>query len=110
MVIQSNCSFVDNADTPIVSKTFVNGQGDVLSLQIDGANGVYYIEGRNNKDGDWVSIAGINISDFSPCKNGFTKAGLYELGIIGIREIRARIAETSGTVSIFGQIISSGEV
>jgi hypothetical protein len=48
MVIQKNCDFVKNASAPIVSKTFVNASGDVLTLQISGADGLYHLEGRNN--------------------------------------------------------------
>ena len=110
MIIQKNCDFVTNIDSPIISKVFPNSSGDILSLQISGNEGMYYIEGRNNSDGDWVSLAGINLSDFSAVRGGFTKPGLYELGIIGIRQIRARVESASGNVSIFGQIISSEEV
>lgn len=110
MVVQSNCTFVENANTPIVSKTFINSQGDVLSIQICGATGVFHLEGRTNKDAEWVSLAGIDLSDFSAHKGGFTKPGMYELGIIGVRQLRARVESTTGDVSIFGQIISSGEV
>lgn len=110
MVIQSNCKFIENVNTPTVSKVFSNAHGDTLSLQISGADGKYYIEGRNNTKGDWVSLAGINLSDFSPVRGGFTTAGLYELGIIGIRELRVTVESVAGeNVSIFGQIISTEE-
>ena len=42
-------------------------------------------------------------------RGGFTKPGMYEIGIVGIREIRARIESVSGDVSMFGQIISTEE-
>ena len=32
MVIQKNCEFVKNSNTPIVSKTFSNALGDTLTL------------------------------------------------------------------------------
>lgn len=110
MVIQSNCNFVEKTNTPIVSKPFVNSQGDVLALQISGATGVFHIEGRNHRNGDWVSLAGINLTDFTPVRNGFTKPGMYEIGIVGIRELRARVESVNGKVSMFGQIISTGEI
>lgn len=109
MIVLGNCKFANNTRTPIVSKTFFNAHGDVLSLQIDGADGVYHIEGRSNPKGEWVSLAGINLNDFSAVKGGFKTAGIYELGIGSIRELRARIESTSGNVTIFGQIISMEE-
>ena len=109
MVIQKNCEFVKNSNTPIVSKTFSNATGDTLTLQISGANGLYHLEGRNRSHHDWVSLAGIDLSDFSAVRGGFAKAGLYEIGIVGIRELRVRIERAEGNVSVFGQIISTEE-
>lgn len=109
MVIQKNCEFIKNSNTPIVSKVFPNASGDILSLQITGGDGLYHLEGRNNRNGEWVSLAGVNLSDFSAIRGGFTKAGLYEIGIIGIRELRVRVERVSGNVSVFGQIISVEE-
>lgn len=111
MIIQKNADFFKGMNTPTVSKTFPNSQSDVLSLQIGGdfSAGLFHIEGRNHRDGEWVSLAGIDLSDFSPVRGGFTKPGMYELGIVGIREIRARIESVSGNVTMFGQIISTEE-
>ena len=109
MVIQKNCEFVKNSNTPIVSKSFPNATGDVLTLQISGADGTYYVEGRNSQHHDWVPLAGINLSDFSAVRGKFLKAGLYEIGIVGIREVRVRVESVSGNVSIFGQMISTEE-
>lgn len=110
MVIQKNIEFFKGMNTPTVSKTFPNATGDILSLQISGDfSGVVHLEGRNNRNGDWVSLAGINLSDFSVARNGFTASGMYEIGIVGIRELRGRIESTSGNVSMFGQIISTEE-
>lgn len=110
MVIQKNCEFLKNSNTPIVSKVFSNASGDILSLQITGDDGVYHVEGRNNRKGDWVSLAGVSLSDFSAIRGGFTKPGLYEIGIIGIRELRVRVESVSGSVTVFGQIISAEEI
>lgn len=109
MVIQKNCEFIENSTTPTVSRHFSNATGDVLTLQITGADGVYHLEGRNSRHHDWVSLAGINLSDFSAVRGGFTKAGMYEIGIMGVRELRVRVESTLGKVSIFGQIMSSEE-
>lgn len=109
MVIQKNCEFVTNANAPIVPKVFSNATGDILTLQITGADGVYHLEGRNTTEGNWVSLAGINLSDFSAVRGGFTKEGIYEIGIVGIRQLRFRIESASGNVSAFGQIISTEE-
>ena len=109
MVIQKNCDFITKSNASIVSKVFPNATGDTLTLQIQGANGVYHIEGRNKDEHDWVSLAGIDLSDFSAIRGGFTKAGLYEIGIAGVRQLRARVESTEGEVSLFGQIISMEE-
>ena len=111
MVIQKNCRFVKNQDSPIVSDIFSNTSSDLMSLQIDGSFSACLIklEGRTNSDAEWTSLAGINLSDFAMAKT-FTKAGIYELGIIGIREVRVEVLSVSGgTVSVFGQMISSEE-
>ena len=110
MVIQKNCEFIKNSDSPAVSKVFRNATGDALALQISGADGSYIVEGRNNSQLDWVALGGINLTDFSAVKGEFSKVGIYEIGIVGIRELRVRVEETSGLVSIFGQIISTEEV
>jgi len=109
MVIQKNCNFVTNTNAPIVSKIFTNATGDVLTLQISGANGVYHLEGRNNSNGDWFPLAAINLSNFAAVKGSFTTPGIYEIGIVGIRELRARVESAEGNVSMFGQIISTEE-
>ena len=109
MIIQKNCEFIKNSNTPEISKIYSNSSGDTLTVQISGANGLYYIEGRNNSNNEWVPLAGINLSDFSAVKETFTKAGLYELGIVGVRELRVRVEKAEGLVSIFGQIISTEE-
>ena len=109
MIIQKNCDFIKHTTSSTISKPFSNTTGDVLSLQINGADGVYKLEGRNSSKGDWFSLAGINLSNFSAVRDGFTKAGIYEIGIVGIREMRVRVESTQGEVSIFGQIISTEE-
>lgn len=109
MVIQKNCDFITNSNTPTVSKIFSNSSGDTLALTISGANGVYHLEGRNNSSYDWIPLAGINLSDLSVVRGAYTQAGVYEIGIVGIRELQVRVASIEGDVSIFGQIISTGE-
>lgn len=109
MVIQRNCDFISNTSSPIISKPFFNSTGDILALQITGADGQYVLEGRNSTSHNWAVLAGINLSDFSVAAGGFSKEGLYEIGIVGVREMRVRVVETSGEVSITGQIISTEE-
>lgn len=108
MLIQKNCDFLTTS-IPMESKSFTNSSADVLALQISGADGVYYLEGRNKSTNDWVSLAGISLSDFSAVIGGFKKAGMYEVGIIGVREVRVRVESTQGKVTIFGQMISTEE-
>ena len=102
MVIQKNCEFINGSSTPTVSKVYPNATADTLTLQIYGANGLYHLEGRNTSKGDWVSLAGIDLNDFSAIRGGIKKPGIYEFGIIGIREIRVRVEVAEGEVSIFG--------
>lgn len=109
MIIQQNCDFIVKQNTPIISKEFSNSTGDILALQIEGSNGLYHLEGRNNSKCTWTPLAGINLSDFSVVRDGFTKAGIYEVGIVGIRQIRVRVESVEGIVSIYGQIISTEE-
>lgn len=112
MVIQSNCNFAKNINAPAISKVFTNAEGDVLTVQISGGftSGLVHIEGRNNVNGNWISLAGISLSDLALNKGGFTKAGLYEIGIVGVREIRANVESVSGgNISVYGQIISTQE-
>lgn len=111
MIIQKNAAFFRSMSTPTVSKAFSNSASDVLAVQISGdfTTGKFHVEGRNNERGDWVSLAAIDLSDFSPVRGGFTKPGMYELGIVGIREVRARIEAVNGNVTMFGQMISTEE-
>jgi hypothetical protein len=102
MVIQKNCDFITKTNIPIVSNSFSNATGDTLTLQISGADGVYRLEGRNSSKGDWFPLAGINLSDFSAARGSFTKAGIYEIGIVGIRELRVNVESVQGEVTIFG--------
>lgn len=111
MIIQSNLHLAKNISAPTVSKIYANHTGDTLSLQISGnfTSGVFHIEGRAHPAGAWVSLAGINLSDFSVSRGGFTQSGLYEIGIAGVREIRSNIEAINGTVTLFGQILSMEE-
>lgn len=109
MMIQKNCNFITNATSPCVSEIVSNSTGDILTIQISGADGEYYVEGRNFGAGDWVVLGGISLTDFSVETDGFSLPGLYEIGVIGVRQLRVRAAAMSGEVTIFGQLISSEE-
>ena len=109
MVIQKICRFISNTTSPIVSKIFPNPYADTLTLQIDGANGLYHVEGRTSAHDAWVSLAGIDLGELTAVRGGFTKAGIYELGVVGIREIRVRVERVDGEVSVSGQLISAEE-
>lgn len=108
MIILQNCKFAQNESSSYVSRTFFNAAGDALTVQVDGANGKYYIEGRTHSSMEWVPLAAINLQDFTVASS-ITTPGIYEMGISGIRELRARIEEVNGLVTIAGQIISSEE-
>lgn len=112
MVIQNKAQFFEDVNTSKTSKIFVNPLADVLDLQVQGEFSAVelVIEGRLNKDSEWVSLAGINLSDFSIAANGLTKKGIYEFSVIGVREVRARVSNLNGTISVFGYFISSEEV
>lgn len=112
MVIQSNCKFAKNINAPTVSKVFPNAEGDILAVQVSGdfSSGIVHIEGRSDPSGDWVSLAGVSLGDLAIARGGITKPGMYEIGVVGVREIRANIESVSGgKMSVFGQIISTEE-
>lgn len=109
MIIQKNCDFIIDSSEPKTSKSFSNSQSDVLTLSVSGANGVYYLEGRNSNRTEWVSLAGVNLNDFSVAKGVITAPGIYEYGVVGIRELRVRVESAEGPVTILGQLISTEE-
>ena len=108
MIIQKRCVFIMDAVDAIVSYPVYNNMSDVLVLEIQGDDGEYVIEGRASDDGVWVPLAGINVSNYkmSPTQ---TSAGVYEYSVIGLRELRAKVISTSGTVTLLGQLINSME-
>lgn len=108
MIILNNLDLIQDISTPMISDEYINLGGDILAVQISGATGRYYIEGRS-ADSDWYPLAGINLSDFTVATGAFTKPGLYEIGVASIRRIRARVETTDGEVSITAQLISSSE-
>lgn len=110
MIIQQKVIFFENTFDSSVSRSYFNNSADVLTLSVDGdfSNGLFFIEGRNH--GDWVTLAAINLSDLSIQVNGITKTGLYEVGVLSVRELRCRIEQIQGSVTIAGELISSGEV
>lgn len=112
MIIQNKATFFEEAVTSQTSKIYKNSHADVLDLQVDGdfTAATVVVEGRLTPANDWVRLAGINLSDFSVAANGLTKAGIYEFSVLGTREIRARVDNINGKVSVFGYFISSEEV
>lgn len=109
MVIQSNIKFIDKANSPMVSKIFSNSTSDLMSLQISGGPGKVILQGRIDKNMDWVTLSGIDVSNYTIVKDQFTKSGIYEISIIGIRQLRAILESSSGEISVLGQLISSEE-
>ena len=111
MIIQKTITFCKNQTSPLISNSYFNSLSDVLDIQINGVfnSGLIKVEARNISNGDWVSLAGINLSDFSIAKNGITKSGLYEFSVVGAREIRINVEEISGEVTVHGQLISTEE-
>lgn len=112
MVIQKNCHFIDNKTTPMVSKHYSNASSDILDVQVDGNfMGLIKVEGRLHQHGAWVSLAGINLSNFASANDGIKAPGLYEFSVIGVREIRVNVESLAGgAISVYGQLISSEEV
>lgn len=111
MVIQRDAKFFENQNTSNISNTFVNPQADILTVQVSGGANAFTvaIEGRNSKDADWIPLAGINLTNLSVSTDGITEKGIYEFGIVGIRELRANLKSISGSVSVYGQLISTEE-
>lgn len=111
MIIQKKIIFCDNQTAPFISPANFNPLSDILSIQVDGdfSDALIKLEGRSNGSNPWVSLAGINLSDFSVAKKGISKPGLYEFGVIGIREFRVNIEQINGSVTISGQLINAEE-
>lgn len=111
MIIQKKITFCENQTAPFISTAHFNPLSDVLSIQVDGnfLSSLVKIEGRSSNATSWVPLAGINLSDFSVTKKGISKPGLYEFGVIGIREFRINIEQVDGTVSVSGQLINAEE-
>lgn len=108
MIILTNCNFA-NTNQSLTSATVYNFAGDTLALQISGAKGIFHLEGRNAISGDWTPLAGINLSNLTVVPGKFTQPGLYEVGIVGVREMRIVVESVEGHVDITGQIISTQE-
>lgn len=111
MIIQKKFTFCENQTAPFISVTTYNPLSDILIVQIDGTftDSLIKIEGRSNNVSSWVPLAGINLSNFSVAKNGITQAGMYEFGVIGIREIRLNLEQINGDVTVTGQLINAEE-
>lgn len=113
MIIQKSINFFQNMAEAGVSEVFTNSQADVMSLQINGelGGGSIILEGRNSSQNEWVPLAGINLSNFTISKDGFTSEGLYELGITSVRQLRARAENVDlANVNVLGLLISTVEV
>ena len=111
MIIQKKITFCNNQTAPFISNVYFNPLSDVLSIQVDGdfSEAIIKLEGRSNNTNLWVSLAGINLSDFSVAKKGISQPGLYEFGVIGIREFRINVEQINGSVTISGQLINAEE-
>lgn len=111
MIIQKKITFCENQTAPFISTAYYNPLSDVLSIQVDGnfSESLVKVEGRSNSTTAWVSLAGINLSDFSVTKKGISKPGLYEFGVLGIREFRVNVQEINGSVTVSGQLINAEE-
>lgn len=113
MIIQKNVDldFSNGNNTPTVSKTYRNFQADVLALNISGTmtSGTFFVEGRNVPGGEWTSLAGIDLNALALVSGGFTKSGIYEIGIASVRELRFRPEGMSGQVKVSAQLISTEE-
>ena len=111
MIIQDTVNLFQEVAAPATSQTAYNAQGDVGVVTIEGTFvGSIAIEGRAGA-GAWQPLAGVNMSNFKVVKAEYTDAGMYELDVVGVREMRARVTSiTSGSVSVNVQLISTSEV
>lgn len=110
MMIQKKVIFFKDAANTATSTSCFNGSADTLALSIKGIlnSGSVYIEGHNGDD--WISLAAVNLTNFSVSRKGLVETGIYEISILSVRELRCRIEEISGSVTIEGELISSSEV
>ena len=96
-----------------VSKTLVNDSYTLLVVQIEGQFDALdiVVEGRVQADtGEWVSIAGMSVSDLSGAVEYVSASGVYQYPIEGIREIRLNLRSiTNGWVTASGVVYDSAE-
>lgn len=113
MIIQKKIIFCQNQTSSFISNSVFNVKSDLLTMTVEGSftNGNIKLEGRESESNTWVSLAGINISNFSVAKSGITSTGIYEFSIAGIRELRVNVEQVAGgSVTVSGQFIQTGGV
>lgn len=96
--------FFDNTSQTGDSENMINTKGGVLTIQVFGETSSLSASVLGKVDiqnGDFVPLAGINMSDYS-LANTITAKGIYEYDISGIRLIKVNLASTDGNVSIKG--------
>lgn len=113
MVIQGNYRLFTNMDAAGESKIIPNAQGDVCALTISGdfTEAEVVFEGRSDASTQFFPLGGFNTADFSRETGSYTKAGIYEIDVVGMRQVRVRIISVSGgTITVVAQLISTSEV
>lgn len=113
MVPQKDYAFAKNITAEYTpNKPYYNVNSDVMSVEISGTftSGEFVFEGKLDANSeDYTPLAAIDLSNLSVVRGIATKAGIYELGIEGIREFRVRVQSVSGGyVNIIGRVVNMG--
>ena len=107
MRVQTRALLIDKASSATISDVYINGNCDVLGIQVSGTFSSATIKAQGVVDADstdWVDIGAIDLADMSAKKSGITAKGVYEIPIESLYKIRVNVTAVSGgNVSVFGQ-------
>lgn len=112
MVIRNNAKLISEVTSATTSKDLINQKSDVCVLTITGSftAAEVVIEGKQDlASSTYFPLGGVNTKDFSLAAGTYTSAGIYEIDIIGVTALRARVVSvTGGNVSVTAQFVSTG--
>lgn len=101
----SNLVFIRAAGAATVSGVYENERYDLAVIQVTGDADAFEVtlEGRVDRAAEWEPLASLNLSDLGSPYTSMTEDGIYEFGIGGVSQIRARVHfVTNGAVTVSG--------
>lgn len=112
MVIRNNVKLISEATSATTSKDIINQKSDVCVLGITGTftSAEVVVEGKQDTaSSTYFPLGGVNTKDFSLAAGTYTSAGIYEIDIIGVKALRARVVSvTGGNISVSAQLVGTG--